>query len=380
MLYDELYLAYKECLKNKGNTLSALNFKANAVNNLKKLCKSLENKTYKPGRSICFIVTKPKPREIFAADFRDRIVHHFLIRRIKPYFYKDLTVYPQACIEKRGTHHAITKVKEFIADQTIKNDQLSIKNEQLRIKNSQITNLPTAKKYYLQVDIRSFFSTIDKDILFKIVAPYCKDDLTLYLAKTIIYHNPTKNYIYKGDPSLRAKIPYGKSLFDLMPNKGLPIGNYTSQFFANMYLHSLDCFIGNFYGVKQYLRYVDDLLLVHEDKEFLKFLNYEINEYLQVFLKQSLAPEKTNLKDVRCGIDFLGYFIKPHYTLARKRVKKAFCEKVAAIKKNALINLNSGKPELSAKDISVIASYLGHFKYCNAKNLIQTCLNLDFHD
>ncbi|MDQ7022089.1 MAG: hypothetical protein Q9M97_00905 [Candidatus Gracilibacteria bacterium] len=133
-IFDELYLSFLECSKNKSSTINAVNFIIDKERKLISLRQDLETKKYKPGKSIYFMVTKPKIREVFAADFRDRIIHHFFIRAIEKQFYNDLTSSPYSCIKGKGTHLCINNIKKVVGNY----------------------------KYYLQIDIKSFFMSIDK--------------------------------------------------------------------------------------------------------------------------------------------------------------------------------------------------------------------------
>jgi len=138
---EELLKAYLNCRKNKRNTVNQIKFEINLEENLYSLYKSLNKGTYYPGRSICFVVTYPKIREIFAADFKDRVVHHLLVSRIEPYFEKRFITNSFACRKDKGAHRAIEKLGKYIKN----------------------------NKYYLQIDIKSFFSNIDKNILYSII-------------------------------------------------------------------------------------------------------------------------------------------------------------------------------------------------------------------
>ena len=113
--FAELESAYQECLRHKRHTLNALRFEVNSLRNLAALYKEINSQTYAPGKSACFVVTKPRPREIFAADFRDRVVHHLFINRIKPHFLKVLSPHAYACLEGRGTHKAVAAIRAYIS-------------------------------------------------------------------------------------------------------------------------------------------------------------------------------------------------------------------------------------------------------------------------
>jgi hypothetical protein len=186
----------------------------------------------------------------------------------------------------------------------------------------------------------------------------------IWLTRVIIFHDPTKNYIYKGDPELMKLISPHKSLFYSGVDKGLPIGNLTSQFFANIYLNELDKLITKILGCRNYARYVDDFIMIDGDKKILLSLINPIREFLKQHLDLDLHPNKISLQPVSKGIDFLGYFIKPTHTLVRQKVVKRF--------KNKLWERRNNEDGLfSISDIPMIKSYLGHFGHANSFNLIK---------
>ncbi len=145
---DEIIKAYLSCRKNKRNTINAIKFELKLEENLYSLWRSLKDGSYSPGRSICFVVTYPKLREIFAADFKDRVIHHLLVGRLEPYFEKRFIYDSFACRKNKGCHKAISRLKKYI---------------------NVVTKNKTKNAYYLQIDIKSFFSNIDKNILYSIV-------------------------------------------------------------------------------------------------------------------------------------------------------------------------------------------------------------------
>jgi hypothetical protein len=153
----------------------------------------------------------------------------------------------------------------------------------------------------------------------------------LWLSKVVVFHDPTKNYQLKGDSSLLDLIPSRKSLFGGNPNKGLPIGNYSSQFFANLYLNVLDHFVKRKIGCRKYVCYVDDFVILSRKKLKLRKTIPLINVFLKKHLKLELNFSKTKLRSLREGISFLGYFVKPGYTLIKKDVVRRFEMKLSQL-------------------------------------------------
>jgi len=344
--FEKLYQAYLDCRRTKRKTINALRFEWNLERNLFQLQKELETRRYKPGRSICFVVKDPSPREIFAANFRDRVVHHLLIREIEMTGERNFIFDTFSCRKDKGTHLAIKRLKRFIKKAT--------------------KNYYTKEIFYAQLDISGFFMAIDHHILYSFFEKFIskqnksfqkKKDM-LWLSKIIIFHKPTQNYVIKGNSSLFKLIPFRKSLFCSQERIGLAIGNYSSQFFANLYLNELDQFVKRELKCKYCVRYVDDFVLLHKNKEKLKLWRDRINNFLKENLKLELNLNKTKIQPIDKGINFLGYFVRPNYVLVRQRVVKNL--------KNKLYELNKiSNPEILAK----INSYYGHFKHASSFNL-----------
>lgn len=364
---ENLLKAYFSCRIRKRKTINALKFELDFEKKLLNLKKQLKNHTYKPGRSICFVVTYPKIREVFAADFSDRVIHHLLINQINPYFEKCFIYDSFACRKEKGIHMALIRLKKFL---------------------QQITKNKTQKAFYAQLDIKSFFVSIDKNILFDILkkkiikmprSQNWKQEI-LWLVKTIIFHDPTQNYYLKGKKELFDQIPPQKTLFKTPAHKGLPIGNLTSQFFANVYLNELDQFIKRKLKAKYYLRYVDDLVLLSQNIEQLKKWRDEIDCFLQNQLKLKLRPNKQIFKSVYSGINFIGYIVKPCYILSRKRVVKNIKTKLHYFNQGLLLVSKNQKQEALSlttpptkeeieQMLAMVNSYYGHFKHANCYNL-----------
>ena len=361
--FGSIYKAYKDCRKSKRNTINQLQFEADLLTNLWDLHDKLNNKTYKIGKSICFLTSSPKLREVFAADFKDRVVHHILIKQIEN-FYENFFIYDVYNNRKnKGIHTAIRRAQKFMRQ--------------------------NPNGYYLQIDIKGFFYNLDKNILFKQFFKDIQNSSTnsfpssrlgthindtikniLWLANKIIYHNPTRDYIFKGNEKLLELLPPHKTLFKLPSHLGLPIGNLTSQFFANVYMNKFDHFVKRELKIKHYIRYVDDAVLFHKDKEKLKV----IKEKIELFLKNNLAltlRADTRLRKHKDGLDFLGYITRPHYILTRKRVVNNYKYKKAKyLDKYERLNGTMQLEEIK-KFLAIKASFIGHIKHSNSYRLQQ---------
>jgi len=241
-----------------------------------------------------------------------------------------------------------------------------------------------------QLDIRSFFMSIDKDILFamlerKLLRKSGPDDAQtcamLYLPHRVAYHCCAHEYVFKGNPAIHAKVPPHKTLIQAGEGRGLPIGNLTSQFFANVYLNELDQFVKHVLGCRHYVRYVDDFILLSENPATLAQWVARIGEFLHQTLRLQLK-EGWRIKRVTEGANFLGYIVRPGYLLVRNRVVNTLKAQLARIKEKMVQRLTSacGRPvdrfnldqALTDAMMQTIASYLGHFKHADSYRLIQT--------
>jgi len=338
--YKKIYAAYLECRRNKRTTANALKFEIDMEENLKKLLTELQNKTYVQSRSICFVVTKPTPREIFAAEFRDRIVHHLFVRELIEKAERFFIFDSFACLKGKGTHKAVRRLRKFSKD---------------------VSKNHTKDAWFLKLDLKSFFMAIDCDILFVLAKKMIekhkksqtwKNEMTL-LASKIIFHRPCENYVRRGDPSLADLIPPHKSLLGQREKRGLPIGNYSSQFFANLYLNKLDHFIKRELKCQNYVRYVDDLVLLSSSKEDLISWKDEIEKFLKLELRMDLNCKKTVLQKIDTGVEFLGYFLKNEKCFVKRTVSGRY--------KNKLFWAVMSDGMVSWKKLQAIAaSFRGH--------------------
>lgn len=351
--FENLYRQYLKCRRNKRGTINALKFEVNTEENLFNLCEELKMKTYKPSRSVCFIVERPKMREIIAADFRDRVVHHVLIDRLEA-IYEPIFIHDTyACRKGKGLHKAVQRVRDFI-----RNGSESHKK----------------RLYYTHMDIKNFFMTIGKNILYQILKKRVKDEDLLWLAQVIIFHNPTENCIIKGKRYLIKCLPLHKSLFNAPEDRGLPIGNLTSQFFANTYLNELDQYVKHILKCRFYVRYCDDFLILDTLPERLEEVKKQIGKFVKEKLSLSLNDRYNSVMPVSNGIDFLGYIIRQDYLLVRNRVVNNLKSKLNWFEKRLKgggggIQIVRYDYPLMEKLRSVIASYLGHLKRADTYRL-----------
>ncbi len=311
--FKELVKAYLDCRRYKRNAITSLEFECNLEKNLFRLFEDLKNSNYKIGRSVCFIVLYPKPREVWAANFRDRIVHHLVYNRIKDRFYARFIKDTYSCIPSRGTLNAVYSLRRYTR---------------------QITENYTKDAYYMKADLRNFFVSIDKEILYAEIEKLVKEEWILKLIRLIIFNDPRENAFIKSPRWKFELLPKHKSLWYTDLEKGLPIGNLTSQFFSNVYLNVLDQYVKHKLKCKYYCRYVDDFILMSHDPKELNRWHKELKVFLKERLKLDLHQDKKSINKISKGIDFVGYVVKPNRLFLRQKIIKRAFQTVTEFKKS----------------------------------------------
>lgn len=340
---DELFAAYLECRRNKRRTTNALAFEVDFEQKLIELWKDVNDGTYMPGRSIAFIVTEPVQREVFAADFRDRIIHHLIIGKLNHLFEASFIQDSYSCRDGKGTQYGIGRVAGFIRE---------------------CSRNYTKDCYILKMDIQSFFMSIDKNILYSRLERFIREyyhgvdkETILRLVKIIVYHCPQHNCLIKGRQADWEGLPRSKSLFWADDFHGLPIGNLSSQIFANFYMDAFDKFVKNELKAQYYGRYVDDFVIVHRDKQFLVDIQEKLRRFMVEKLSLRLHPRKVYLQHYSKGVKFIGAVIKPGRVYIGNRTKGNLYQKMREF--NRLAESNKSYSEQAEHFVSSINSYLG---------------------
>lgn len=298
----EAMTAFSDCRKRKRNTYSAIEFSSNLAGNIRLLRDDLNSETYEIGPTRCFVVTHPRPREVWAGDFRDRVVHHILYNRVGAKFVNSFVADSSACIPGRGTLYGSNRLEKHIRS---------------------ASRNWTKRVFFLKLDLSNFFVSIHKPSLFRILEKGIHDPWTLRLAEQILFHDPVNNVSLSGDASLLKLVPSHKSLFNAPEGYGLPIGNLSSQFFANVYLNELDRYVKHKVRPLAYTRYVDDFVLIHPDPKWLNAAKLRIEGFLWERLLMKINPTKTILQPVGHGVDFVGRVVKPWHTIPRGKLAAA---------------------------------------------------------
>ena len=293
---EDIFDAYYDCRKNKRRTANALLFESDYETYCVELWKEINERTYTIGRSIAFIVTNPKPREVFAADFRDRVVHHLVAKRLEPLFESVFIEDSYNCRKGKGTMYGIQRLAQKIWE---------------------VSEGYTKDCYIGKFDMQGFFMSIHKPTLNKMLQDfidnmYSGEDKKLikWLTETIVMHCPEKNYIRKSPIEMWDLIDDNKSLFRNGDDYGLAIGNLTSQMFANFYLYEFDRYMSSRYDA--YGRYVDDFYVIDRSKERILGGISGMAKFLKDELGITLHPKKVYLQHYSKGVKFIGAVVKPY--------------------------------------------------------------------
>ncbi|MCX6712227.1 MAG: reverse transcriptase domain-containing protein [Candidatus Vogelbacteria bacterium] len=274
---SNLFNAWREFKRNKGKRQDVRLFGFNLEDNLFALHGELKNGTYQPSAYTSFYIQDPKLRNIHKAVVRDRVVHQAIFRLIYHIFDRHFIFDSYSCRFNKGIHRGVDRLEKFIRQASQNHSRMV---------------------YVLKCDVKKFFDSIDQEILSDLIKEKIKDGRTISLVQRIIIS------------------------FEKEKGKGLPLGNVTSQLFANIYLNGLDQFIKHNLKQKYYVRYCDDFIIVGNKLEDFNNLIEPINRFLNNQLKLFLHPNKIEIRKVTQGIDFLGYVILPHYRVLRTKTKR----------------------------------------------------------
>ena len=346
-LLRDLFLAYYDARKQKRSTARALRFELDYESQILALYEELITRTYEISPSTCFIVKKPVMREIFAADFRDRVVHHLVFNYLNPLCERLFIYDSYGCRTGKGVACGIRRADHFIRS---------------------CSQNYTKDCFVLKLDISGYFMSMNRMILFEKVKSIIhryqheitfESDLLLWLLQKIIFQDHTSHCVINGVRQDWVGLPKSKSLFFAGKNCGFPIGNLTSQLFGNIYLNNLDHFVLDTLECRKYGRYVDDFILVHEEIDILKLWIQSIREYLFSQLALQMHPKKIYLQHYTRGVDFLGAYLRPHRIVPRRRLKGNFYR--AIMKWNAILIRCDGKMknQQTLNFLASMNSYLG---------------------
>lgn len=364
-LYTELLRAYRLACRHKGATNNRIRFELKREEMLAELAASILRREYVPASSTRFIVTEPVAREIIAANFRDRVVHHYIDEYLSPYLERILIHDCYSCRKNKGISAGVERLEHHIRS---------------------CSRNYTKPCYVLKLDIRGYFMSINREILLvktrrllhwigqqKDPQTGRRNDATdrfhiiSYLAERIILHDPLDGCVYRGDPGLLGRLPASKSLVHSPEGCGLPIGNLPSQFFSNLYLNDFDHYMKERLGLKHYGRYVDDFYVVYDDPDYLLSLVPDIGRFLHDDTALSLHPNKTKLVNVLSGVAFLGSYIKPYRRYVLNKTVSRIREKVDRLNGRPPEYFND--PKRLHRALSSVNSFLGTFSHARTFRL-----------
>jgi len=350
--FQSILWAYADCQRGKRSSKQCIEYYSDAAEDLPRLALELWNGTYEPDVSTCFLVSYPKWREVFAAAFRDRIVHHWLMFFLNPLFEKRFIEQGDVsynCRKGYGTNRAVTDAAEGMR---------------------RVSDHYRRPAWVFRGDMVGFFMSIDQNVMWELMEPFIKEkyhgpykDIILRTAKVIVFHRPEKKCVLNSNPAYWVNLTENKSLFRTPEGCGMPIGNLTTQIFANFYMSFFDEFIAKLFSGKNYYytRFVDDFLLVCDDEKFLKKSIPVIGDFLLERLHIHLHKDKHYFQPVSHGVAFVGAYIKNGRTYLSNRTFARFTERTHGF--NKLLETKENVTTADIKRIeTVINSYLGFCK------------------
>ncbi len=339
--FENLYIATNEAKKGKRYRRDVLEFNTNLEENLITIQNELIYKTYEVGRYREFFVYDPKKRLIMALPFKDRVVQWAIYRVLYPIYDKQFIYDSYGCRVGKGTHKAADRLQYWLRQ----------------------VNRKPQKYYYLKLDISKYFYRINHKILLDILKNKIEDEDLIWLLDTIINSEDVPFGLPAGmEPDQCSE---EDRLFDV----GIPIGNLTSQLFANIYLNELDQYVKHKLGIHYYVRYMDDIIILVDDKKYL----HEIKTDIEVFLKEVLDLDlnnKTAIRPISCGIEFVGFRVWATHRKLKKKTLKKIKRKFKMLQKA----YSEGSKDFEEINQSV-QSYLGIMQHFDSYNFKAKLLN-----
>ena len=306
---DNLLEAWQEFLKGKRSRKDVQEFELDLMANILSLHKELEDKTYRHSDYHAFNISDPKPRNIHKASVRDRLLHHALYRQLYPFFDRTFIYDSYSCRIDKGTHKAMDRFREF-ACRASKNHTKTV--------------------WVLKCDIKKFFASVDHSVLKNIISDYIPDQDIKWLLFQVI------------------------DSFETSPDKGLPLGNLTSQLLVNVYMNEFDRYMKHRLKVRYYIRYADDFAILSENKNYLEELLPKIDSFLKNKLRLSLHPNKISINTLASGVDFLGWVHFVDHRVFRTISKRRMFRNIRA----------------KQGDNETVQSYLGLLRHGNSYSLL----------
>lgn len=316
---DNLLEAWQEFLKGKRSRKDVQEFELNLMANILDLHKELRDKTYRHSDYHAFNISDPKSRNIHKASVRDRLLHRALYRQLYPFFDRIFIYDSYSCRIDKGTHKAINQFRNFAY---------------------KVSQNHTKTVWILKCDIKKFFASIDHSVFKNIISNYIPDQDIKWLLWQVI------------------------DSFETSPDKGLPLGNLTSQLLVNVYMNVFDQYMKHKLKVRYYIRYADDFAIFSDDKHYLEKMLAKIDLFLREKFKLNLHPNKVSISTLASGVDFLGWVHFVDHRVLR-----------SVSKRRIFVNIRLAKEKLDQELITeysfnqTLQSYYGILKHCQGHKL-----------
>lgn len=335
--FENLFYAYKDGIRQKRDRPDIMAYTENLEENLITLQNELIWLTYEVGRYRMFYVYEPKRRLIMALQFKDRVAQHAIYRQLNPLLDKQFIYDSYACRIGKGTHKAVARLQYWFRQ----------------------TERKPQKYYYLKLDISKYFYRIDHEVLMEILRMKIDDQPLLQILEGIVNCENT-----------RFGLPLGADIGDvafdeLLAEVGLPIGNLTSQMFANLYLDQLDQFCKHKLHLHYYIRYMDDVIILHHSKKHLERVKQQITEYLDQVLHLQLN-NKTCIRPTSMGAEFVGFRIWSTHVILRKKTARKMVKRLRYV----FSAYRMGELDKESMERTV-ASYRGILQHFNSHGMAQ---------
>lgn len=315
---ENLLAAWREFKRGKTGRLDVAQFAFNLEDNLFALRSALADGSWRPDSYISFNVIDPKLRRVHKASVRDRVLHQALFRKLYPVFDKTFIHASYSSRKGKGTHAGVSRLEDFIRKASANY---------------------TKQLFALKCDVRKFFDSISHSILLEIIAKYISDFDIIRLIERIIIS------------------------FETTSGRGLPLGNVTSQLFANVYLNDLDQYTKRVLKVRYYIRYCDDFVILAETRRELQEIIPALHLFLKSQLRLTLHSGKISIRKVKQGVDFLGYVVLPNYRVLRTQTKKRI---MASFMRQTI----AAKTEAEKEFLKIISySYKGILIHCRGYHI-----------
>ncbi len=339
--FENLYIAALEAKKSKRFKDEVLKFNSNLEENLIIIQNELIHKTYKVGKYRQFYINEPKKRLIMALPFKDRVIQWAIYRNLYPIYDKQFIYDSYGCRVGKGTHKAADRLQYWLR-------QVDRKQQ---------------KYYYLKLDISKYFYRVNHAILLDILRKKIEDKDLMWLLEIIVNSEDVPFGLPAGMEADQCSDE--ERLFDT----GMPIGNLTSQLFANVYLNELDQYAKHNLRIHYYIRYMDDIIILSDNKKYL----HQVKEEIEIFLKEKLALDlnkKTAIRPISCGIEFVGFRLWPTH----RKLKKSGIKKIKKRIKTLQKAYRNGSMTFEKVNASM-QSYFGIMKHFNSYNFKTKPLN-----